>query len=192
MTDSLKEQKKALRRQIALLKKQHQAEAGQQSVAIITALEAHPVFQAAHTVLLYHSLPDEVCTHTFIRTWSATKKILLPVVAGEELELRLYTGPQDLTIGSYGILEPVGKTISSYTDIDLIVVPGVAFDYHGYRLGRGKGYYDRLLPHLPQAYKLGICFPYQLLPHLPAESFDIAMDEVLTIQPASSTLPEAK
>lgn len=192
MSQLIKEQKKALRKQIARLKTLHQSEAAQQSTEAMNALEAHPAFRAAHTILLYHSLKDEVCTHSLIRKWSGKKEILLPVVAGEELELRRYTGPQDLATGSYGILEPTGERFTSYTDIDLIVVPGVAFDRHGHRLGRGKGYYDRLLPLLPDAYKLGICFPYQLLDAVPAEPLDIPMDEVLAlIQPASSTPPEA-
>lgn len=164
-----------------MLKTQHQSTAPQQSVEILAALETHPAFKAAKTILLYHSLKDEVDTHTFIQKWSKEKNILLPVVVGEELELRRYTGSQDLVIGSYGILEPVGETVTSYTSIDLIIVPGVAFDHQGHRLGRGKGYYDRLLPKIPQAYKIGICFPFQFLKEIPAEPFDICMDEILTL-----------
>lgn len=176
-----------------MLKTQQQSTAAQQSAEIMTALEAHPAFQAAHTVLLYYSLPDEVNTHAFIHRWSQEKEILLPVVIGDDLELRRYTGSHDLAVGRYGILEPTGAPYTTYANIELIVVPGVAFDNEGHRLGRGKGYYDRLLPRLPQAYKLGICYPYQLLVHVPAEPFDIPMDQVLTITPtASSTLPEAK
>lgn len=164
-----------------MLKTRHQSTAPQQSVEILAALEAHPAFKTANTILLYHSLKDEVDTHMFIQKWSKKKNILLPVVVGEDLELRRYTSPQDLAIGSYGILEPVGKPIASYTSIDLIIVPGVAFDHHGHRLGRGKGYYDRLLPQIPHAYKIGICFPYQLMEEIPTEPFDICMDEILTL-----------
>ena len=128
-----------------------------QSANILAALEAHPAFRAANTVLLYHSLNDEVDTHAFIQKWSSEKRILLPVVVGDDLELRIYT------------------------DIDFIVVPGVAFDAKGNRLGRGKGYYDRLLPRIPSAYKAGICFPFQLVEEVPAESFDIRMDIIITI-----------
>ena len=56
----------------------------------------------------------------------------------------------------------------------------MAFDRRGNRLGRGKGYYDRLLPRIPTAYKLGLCFPFQLVEQIPAEAHDIPMDEVLT------------
>lgn len=153
----------------------------QHSAKILAALEAHPAFRAAETVLLYHSLNDEVDTHDFIRKWSKKKQILLPIVVGNELELRLYTGPEDMQIGSYGIEEPMGETYTDYESIDFIVVPGVAFDRKGNRLGRGKGYYDRLLPHIPSAYKAGICFPFQLVEEVPAEPHDIRMDIIITI-----------
>lgn len=149
------------------------------SAKILAALEAHPAFRAANTILLYHSLNDEVDTHDFIEKWSNQKHILLPVIIGEELELRTYTGPHDLLIGAYGIEEPVGTPFTDYAAIDLAVIPGVAFDSRGNRLGRGKGYYDRLLPHMPTTYKIGICFPFQLVKEVPAEAFDIRMDEII-------------
>ena len=124
-------------------------------------------------------MKDEVQTHDFIEKWSKNKRILLPVVVENDLELRLYSGTQSLCIGSYGIEEPVGKAFTDYHSIDLVVVPGVAFDASGHRLGRGKGYYDRLLPHIP-AYKAGICFPFQLVEEVPSEEFDIRMDAVIT------------
>lgn len=151
-----------------------------QSVNILAALEAHPAFRAANTVLLYHSLKDEVDTHEFIKKWSGEKRILLPVVKGDDLELRIYTGPQDMKIGAYGIEEPIGETFTDYAEIDFIAVPGVAFDREGNRLGRGKGYYDRLLPRIPSAFKAGICFPFQLIDQVPTEPFDICMDVIIT------------
>lgn len=150
-----------------------------QSAEILAALEAHPAFRAAHIVLLYYSLKDEVHTHDFVKKWSHVKQILLPVVVGDELELRTYTGPQDLATGAYGIAEPTGELFTDYAAIDLAVIPGVAFDAAGNRLGRGKGYYDRLLPRLA-AFKAGICFPFQLVDEVPAEPFDIRMDAVIT------------
>lgn len=164
-------------------KTQHKDSATQQSAEILAALEAHPAFGAAKTVLLYHSLKDEVDTHAFIRKWSGEKRLLLPVVIGDDLELRLYTGPQDLKPGAYGIEEPVGAGFTDYASIDLVIVPGVAFDRIGNRLGRGKGYYDRLLPRIPSAYKIGICFPYQMVEEVPAEPFDVRMDEVICESP---------
>jgi 5-formyltetrahydrofolate cyclo-ligase len=150
------------------------------SAPLLAALESHPAFGAASTVLLYHSLPDEVDTHAFVRKWWRAKRLLLPVVVGADLELREYKGEESMALGRFGIEEPVGKAFTDYGGIDLAVVPGVAFDRRGNRLGRGRGYYDRLLPSLPSTYKIGICFPFQLVEEVPAEPFDIRMDEVLT------------
>ena len=84
---------------MALLKTRHGLTTTHQSQSaeILAALEAHPAFRAAHIVLLYYSLKDEVDTHEFVRKWSREKRILLPVVVGDDLELRVYTGPEDLT-----------------------------------------------------------------------------------------------
>lgn len=101
-----------------------------------------------------------------------------PRITGDELELKVYEGAEYLQQNSYGIDEPVGESFSDYSAIDLAIVPGVAFDAQGHRLGRGKGYYDRLLPQL-SAYKIGICFPFQLVDDVPTDPFDIAMDEVI-------------
>lgn len=150
------------------------------SLSLLQRLEEHPVFVEARTVLLYHSLPDEVGTHAFIDRWCSRKEIILPTVVGDDLELHRYTGPHCLTLGSFGILEPSGELFIDYERITLAVVPGMAFDCQGNRLGRGKGYYDRLLPRLTHAYKLGLCFPFQLLTEeIPHEPHDCRMDEVI-------------
>lgn len=146
---------------------------------ILKRIEDHPVFQNAKTVLLYHSLPDEVYTHDFIRKWYTHKRILLPVVTGNTLELYTYTGPEKMQTGAYGIAEPTEGKFSNFKEIDLAIIPGMAFDRRGNRLGRGKGYYDRLLPFLAGTYKLGVCFPYQLLESIPTENFDVRMNEVI-------------
>lgn len=114
---------------------------------------------------------------------------MLPVVVGDELELRIYTGPEDMKTGAYGIEEPIGETFTDYAAIDFIVVPGVAFDRKGNRLGRGKGYYDRLLPRIPSAFKAGICFPFQLVEEVPAEPFDICMDIVISGMKVTDKIP---
>ncbi|KAA6318447.1 5-formyltetrahydrofolate cyclo-ligase [termite gut metagenome] len=150
-----------------------------QSADILRRLETHAVFKEARTVLLFHSLKDEPDTHAFIERWSGAKVILLPVVCGENLELRVYDKRQSLSTGTYGIEEPSGEAFTDYASIDLAVIPGIAFDRLGNRLGRGKGYYDKLLPHL-SAYKIGIGFSFQLVEEVPAREFDVRMDEVIT------------
>lgn len=152
-----------------LLERQHL------STLLCQQLLQHPRWQEAKTVLLYHALPDEVDTTLLLN--STGKQILLPVVIGDNLELRIYTG--EMQEGAFHIMEPVGAVFTAYNEIDLAIIPGMAFDAEGHRLGRGKGYYDRLLPHLPHAYRLGLCFPFQLLEEVPAEPHDILMHEVL-------------
>ena len=168
--------KAELRKYIRELKKQHEETAAADSQLIMQLLEANEHFQKAKTVLLYHSLPDEVCTHDFIYKWCDKKLLLLPKVVGDDLELRIYRNVSELAIGSFGIAEPTGKLFTDYDKIDFVAVPGMAFDKKGNRLGRGKGYYDRLLPLLTNAYKVGICFPYQIVDEVPVEPTDIAMD----------------
>ena len=134
-----------------------------------------------HTILLYHSLPDEVGTHDLIRTlYAQGYTVLLPSVVGNDLALHVYEGEDTMnTSAAFGIHESSGALFTDYSHIDLAIIPGMAFTQQGDRLGRGKGYYDRLLPHL-RCPLIGIAFPFQLLPFIPTESHDIQMNEVIT------------
>ena len=176
----MKEQKKLLRKQIAQEKKSQSAiQLMTNSVALLEQLEHHPRFIASRTILLYYSLGDEVRTHDFVEKWHTTKKVLLPVVVGDELELRHYTGKTCLTEGAFHIEEPAGEAFTQFNEIDLSIIPGVSFDRYGNRLGRGKGYYDKLLPKL-SSYNIGICYQFQTREEIPSEPFDRKMDEVWT------------
>jgi len=152
------------------------------SERIVEKLKQHPRLAAARTLLLYYPLPDEVDTRALISQLAAAgKQVLLPKVTdGYHMEMRRYTGPGDLHTGAFGIMEPTGEPFTHYTQIDVAIVPGMAFDKAGHRLGRGKGYYDRFLNLLPHTYKIGICFPYRLLDNIPADRHDIAMDEIIS------------
>ena len=108
------------------------------------------------------------------------KTVLLPVVVGDVLEIRRYTGDNDLKLGSFNILEPCGEPFTNLEKIDVAVVPGVGFDRKNNRLGRGKGYYDKLLCQIPDVYRIGICFPFQFFDKLPCEEHDIKMHEVIS------------
>ena len=83
--------------------------------------------------------------------------------------------------GSFGIQEPTGELFTDYDTIDVAIIPGMAFDAEGHRLGRGKGYYDRFLSRVPHLYKIGLCFSWQLVDHVPYDEHDIKMDEVIRI-----------
>ncbi|MEG1580433.1 MAG: 5-formyltetrahydrofolate cyclo-ligase [Bacteroidaceae bacterium] len=175
--------KSSLREAIILRKKSFSIiERERLSAIIIKRLEAHPRFLSSRTILFYYSLPDEVDTHNCIEKWSRQgKRILLPVVVGKNLEIRLYKSPKNLEKGAYHIEEPKGNAFVNYEQIELALIPGISFDKNGNRLGRGKGFYDRLLYRLApyKIYKMGICFDFQKYNKIPTESHDISMDEVL-------------
>ena len=172
--------KTEIRKQIRLLKKQYNAEElKEMSRNAIQRIEAHPSFLSAKTVLLYSSLADEVDTKPLISKYAAKKTILLPTVVGDDLELHVYHAESETKKGVFGIEESKGPLFTDYATIDLAVIPGMAFDRNGNRLGRGKGYYDRLLPKL-NGKKIGVCFSFQFLDSIPCEKHDIPMDEIIT------------
>ena len=175
--------KKSELREIIRAKKQlfDKKTLAEQSLVRIQELLQHPRVQSAQTILMFHSLPDEVNTHEALNLLVAQgKTVLLPVVSGKtNMMLRRYASPADLHIGPFNIMEPIGKTFNDYDHIELAIIPGMAFDAEGHRLGRGRGYYDRFLTLLPHAYKLGLCFDFQKVEHVPTDANDITMDEVL-------------
>ena len=176
----MKELKRQLRKQIREEKKnQHPDVLRTNSAVLLRQIENHPNFIASKTILLFYSLGDEVYTHDFVEKWHSAKKILLPVVQGNILVLRHYTGKECLQAGAFNIEEPIGKNFTDYDEIELAVIPGLSFDKQGNRLGRGKGYYDKLLPLL-HSYNIGICHQFQAREDIPAEPFDRKMDEVWT------------
>ena len=152
----------------------------EEEFAFVSCLTCMPEIIRSHTLLLYSALPDEVPTQLLIKNLLMDRKtILLPRVVDETtMELRHYTGIDDLQKGAYGIMEPTGELFTDYDQIEVAIVPGMAFDKEGHRLGRGKGYYDRFLPLLKNAYKIGVCHPSRLLDHVPTDEHDVRMDYV--------------
>lgn len=172
--------KKELRANIKLLKKQYTKEQlFEQSDIILSKLEHHPDFQKAHIVMIYSALPDEVQTHDFLAKWRHIKKIILPTVVGDDIIPVELAENTDFAVGDFNILEPQNKPYTG--NYDLIVVPGVAFDKKGNRIGRGRGYYDRFLCKHPNVRRIGICFDFQLVDAVPTEPNDIRMDEVISL-----------
>lgn len=172
--------KKICRKLIRELKGQYSPEEKRKlSAGIWREVERNIHFQKARTVLVYWSMDDEVYTHDFIRKWAGEKILLLPCVKGDELEIFYYEGEEGMRPGEcFGIMEPTGMRCEALEDVELILVPGIAFDRAGNRLGRGKGYYDKILKKTP-AWKIGICFDFQVLEKVPCEIHDVKMDEVI-------------
>lgn len=175
--------KQEIRKKIKQIKRQFsESQLKELSLPIIKKLFLSPTIQKANTIGLYYSLPDEVDTHDLIDILlQKGKKIILPkVIDDSNIEMREYSNSKDMEVGSYHIQEPIGKNFEDYSSIDVIIVPGVAFDNQGNRLGRGKGYYDRFLKKIPATKKIGICFDFQMIEQIPTEKNDIPMDDIIT------------
>lgn len=169
-----------MRAHIKALKKQHSKEQlAEQSERIMAKLELHPDFAKAQKIMLYNALPDEVQTQAFLEKWHLRKQIVLPTVVGDDIIPVEYAANTDFAVGDFNILEPQNEPYTG--KFDLIIVPGVAFDRSGNRLGRGRGYYDRFLSQHLSVKRIGICFDFQLVDEVPSEPFDIKMDEVISL-----------
>ena len=170
-----------IRKQIRILKNNISFEEKQlRSAKIFDKLEQNPVFNNAKCILFYWSMPDEVQTHDFILKYAEIKQIILPSVQNSILVLKQFEGISGLKSGEkYGIQEPDGDDFTDFDKIDLVIVPGIAFDKDNNRMGRGKAYYDGLLPKL-KACKIAVCFEFQLIDVVPTDEHDIKMDEIIT------------
>jgi len=154
------------------------SEKEQQASLAFQKLELTPEFQQAQILFIYWSLADELSTYEFINKWSTKKTILLPVIEGDIMNAVRFTSEKKMTKGLLGIMEPISKEIYN-GNIDLAIVPGIAFDSNKNRLGRGKGFYDKFLTN-KNLLKIGICFDFQLLDTIPYSENDIKMDKIIT------------
>lgn len=141
-------------------------------------LEESVAFLMADNILLYHSLADELSTVEFIDKWHTRKHIFLPRVNGLELEILPYNRSR-LHLGAFNIEEPDGNDTTDINDIEVVIVPAVAYDRKGNRVGRGKGYYDRLLANTC-ATKIGMAYDFQLFDEIETETHDIPVDIIIT------------
>lgn len=154
-------------------------EKAQAAQAVFNRLEQSAAFALAENILMYHSLPDELSTREFLERWADRKHFFLPRVNGVNLEILPYDRSR-LALGAFHIEEPQGDDTADISSIELIVVPAVAYDRRGNRVGRGKGYYDRLLAQ-SRAAKVGVGYDFQLIDEeIPAEPHDVAVDMVIT------------
>lgn len=150
-----------------------------ESQSVIAQLESDKDFESASVLLAYWPLDDELNLRPLINKWRDAKRILLPRIVGKQLVLIEFKGEETLVSEHrFGIMEPTGPSFIEYEKIELVLVPGMAFDAQGFRLGRGGGYYDRLLPRLCRARKIGVGFSFQLVSKVPCEPHDEVLDKV--------------
>ncbi len=179
----IKEIKKELRKKIREIKKTVPQEMRDRfSVAIQEKLLQNDLVKQASTIFLYYALPDEVNTDLLLEKLSnrrgGNKRIILPVVDSDILVLKEYI-PEEISTGYQNIQEPSGKGTVSPLEINLAIVPGMAFDANCNRMGRGKGFYDKLLPFL-ECPAIGLGFSFQIVDEIPCETFDKPLDYVIT------------
>lgn len=165
-----------------------QSNADALSRAIFQHLVALPEYARARTLMLYLDVRSEVRTRWFVPTaWDEGKRVVVPYCEDGEIELFRLDHLDELAPGIMDVLEPKPELRSCAdrkidpSELDLIVVPGLAFDRRGGRLGYGKGYYDKLLHQIRNdATKVAVCFECQLVPEVPVLPHDIRMDMVIT------------
>ncbi len=173
--------KKELRQQIKQLKGMTPLAVREvESSMVFNKIRTMPVWQQAQHILCYWSLPDELPTHETVNNWLAQgKNIYLPRVVGDDLEIVPYHGAQSLDDNNkFHIGEPVGDAVDP-SCLELIIVPAVALDEKRNRLGRGKGFYDRLLS-TTECPTIGVVCDFQLVEEVPVEPHDHPLDCVVT------------
>ena len=173
--------KKELRRQIKQLKAMTPAAVREvEADMVFDKIRSMHVWQQAQHILCYWSLPDELPTHEAVNRWLADgKNIYLPRVKGDDLEIVPYLGPESLDDNNrFHIGEPVGEAVDA-SCLELMIVPAVALDRQRNRLGRGKGFYDRLLS-TTTCPTIGVACGFQLVDEVPVEPHDRPLDYVVT------------
>jgi 5-formyltetrahydrofolate cyclo-ligase len=185
----IREQQAIIRKQ-ALAQRNAQPERDQLSRQIVARLVALPEYQRAGTVLFYVDMRSEVQTQPYLPTALASgKRIVVPYCAPDGLQLFHLESLDELETGTFRILEPQPalrtlphKRVAAES-LDLVVVPGVAFDRGGARIGYGAGYFDKLLQGVrPDARLVALAFDCQMFPHIPLQAHDVLMDQVITEQ----------
>ena len=173
--------KQELRKLVYLLKHDlSEKEKADRSDIVFRQVEKTDFFRKAHYVMIYWAMTDEVQTRNFILKWSGKTQFILPCVNGWHMGMKKFAGEDELVSGSlFGIPEPDGPEFQEPEKIDLVIVPGIAFDTKNNRMGRGKGYYDRFLTST-NAKKIGVCWSFQLFDEVPTDPHDVKMDLVIT------------
>jgi 5-formyltetrahydrofolate cyclo-ligase len=154
------------------------------SALIGEKLLALPEFQKAEKLMLYFSIKNEVGTRPLIKEClKQGKQVFLPKTEFEKKKIILtqISSIEEVKKTRQGLFEPIGAKTAKASELDLIVVPGVAFDREGNRIGMGRGFYDELLRKTSTKVKLvGLCFEENLAEEVPTESHDVKMNLIVT------------
>jgi 5-formyltetrahydrofolate cyclo-ligase len=176
--EELRKRLAALRRTLPLATRREYAR------AMTEHLLSHQAFQGAQLVLAYSALKFEMDPRAAVeRAWSLGKTVAMPRTLAETRELVLHTYAEGdaLEEGGFVIQEPLPSAPGVAPEaVDLVLIPGLGYDTRGQRLGFGQGYYDRLLPRLTRAVRIGLAYEVSLLAEVPNAAHDIPVDFVIT------------
>jgi 5-formyltetrahydrofolate cyclo-ligase len=185
--DGFQQRKQQIREQ-AHANRNAQPDKDELSRRICDRFMAQDEYRRARTVLFYLDVRSEVRTrYSLPAALGHDKRIIVPYCVGKELELFRLDNMDELAVGAFKILEPRPELRGlpdkkvDVREVDLIMVPGVAFDRRGARMGHGFGYYDRLLEHArPDTPLVALAFECQLFPEIPTQAHDVFMDKIIT------------
>ena len=173
--------KKTLRTEIRAKKRAMTAqEIEEKSAALAKAFYETPEYKNAKTIYGYLPYNQEVRTTRMLsRALADGKRVAVPKVYGDTMKFILLSDLTQVAKGYAGIPEPVADGPVAADPTALVLMPGLAFDPEGHRLGYGGGFYDKFLAAEPDHPTLALCYDFQMLPHLDTESYDIPVDRVL-------------
>lgn len=173
--------KKALRAEIRAKKRAMTAqEIGEKSAALAKAFYETAEYKNAKTIYGYLPYNQEVrTTQMLAHALADGKQVAVPKVYGDEMKFILLSDLSQVAKGYAGIPEPIADGPVAADPTALVLMPGLAFDPEGHRLGYGGGFYDKFLAAEPDHPTLALCYDFQMLPHLDTESYDIPVDRVL-------------
>jgi 5-formyltetrahydrofolate cyclo-ligase len=175
--------KRELRSRMRAVRKVLPADAARlRSTAAATRVRELPEFMNARTVLGFSAIHKELDPLALLQSARAAgKRVALPRVDGERLDLHQVDDPADLVPGAFGVAEPHENAPRILPhEVDLVLVPGLAFDARGHRLGYGRGFYDRLLPLLTRAFSVALGYDFQLVAELPNEAHDVPVQCIVS------------
>ncbi len=146
---------------------------------ILSKVLTHPRVQEAKIIGCYVSLPREVDTLAIIQTLLLHKRVCVPKVEGSQMNFYEIHSLDELHSGCFHVLEPVTSHFIEPGDIDCMLVPLLAYDQNNYRVGYGKGYYDRYFQRNFHGYKMGLAFSFQYVDHIDYDVYDYPLDEII-------------
>ena len=149
------------------------------STKILSTIETNELFKSATKIFIFVGFGSEIATIPFIKKWINKKQIFVPKIDNNTMNLVHITSLEELTEGCFGILEPT--SCNYFTDnIDLVITPSIVFDKKGYRLGYGKGYYDKYFAKNKYKTSIGLSYDKLLQERVPTDKHDKKVDIIIT------------